>query len=49
MRYFLTKSVPPFSRVLLVESGSRDLFEELLSGLYDHHPQMKADLVTCYA
>jgi hypothetical protein len=49
MRYFLTKSVPPFSRVLLVESGSRDLFEELLSGLYDHHPLMKADLVTCYA
>jgi hypothetical protein len=35
--------------VLLVESGSRDLFEELLSGLYDHHPEMKADLVTCYA
>src|ERR1700719_3453337 len=49
MRYFLSKSVPPFSRVLLVESGSRDLFEELLSGLYNHHPQMKADLVTCYA
>lgn len=49
MRYFLTKSVPPFSRVLLVESGSRDLFEELLSGLYTLHPKMKADLVTCYA
>ena len=49
MRHFLTKSVPPFSRVLLVESGNRELFEELLSGLYDHHPQMKADLVTCYA
>ena len=49
MRYFLSRSVPPFSRVLLVESGSRDLFEELLGGLYDHHPQMQADLVTCYA
>ena len=49
MRYFLSRAVPPFSRVLLVESGSRDLFEELLSGLYGHHPQMKADLVTCYA
>jgi hypothetical protein len=49
MRYFLTKSVPPFSRVLLVESGSRDLYEELLTGLYDLHPKMKADLVTCYA
>jgi hypothetical protein len=49
MRYFLSRAVPPFSRVLLVESGSRDLFEELLSGLYNHHPQMKADLITCYA
>ena len=49
MRYFLSRSVPPFSRVLLVESGSRDLFEDLLSGLYNHHPKMKADLVTCYA
>lgn len=49
MRYFLTKRVPAFSRVLLVESGSRDLYEELLSGLYDHHPQMRADLITCYA
>jgi hypothetical protein len=49
MRYFLSRSVPPFSRVLLVESGSRDLFEELLSRLYDHHPQMTADLITCYA
>jgi hypothetical protein len=49
MRYFLTKSVPPFSRVLLVESGRRDLFEELLSGLYNLHPKMKADLITCYA
>lgn len=49
MRYFLRRFVPPFSRVLLVESGSRDLFEDLLSGLYDVHPDMKADLVTCYA
>jgi hypothetical protein len=49
LRYFLRRFVPPFSRVLLVESGSRDLFEDLLSGLYDVHPDMKADLVTCYA
>ena len=49
MRHFFTRSVPPFSRILLIESGSRDLFEELLSGLYGHHPQMQADLVTCYA
>jgi hypothetical protein len=49
LRYFLRRLVPPFSRVLLVESGRRDLFEDLLSGLYDVHPNMQADLVTCYA
>src|SRR5712692_3298465 len=49
MRYFLSKSIPPFSRVLLVESGSRELLEDLLNGLYDVHPEMTADLVTCYA
>ena len=49
MRYFLSKAVPPFSRVLLVESGSRQLFEDLLSKLYHVHPNMTADLVTCYA
>src|SRR5271165_1101538 len=49
MRYFLSKAVPPFSRVLLIESGSRQLLEDLLNGLYDVHPQMTADLLTCYA
>lgn len=49
MRLFLSKRVPPFSRVLLVESGNRELFEELLTKLYDIHPKMTADLVTCYA
>jgi len=48
MRYFLSKSVPPFSRVLLVESGRRQLLEDLLSGLYNVHPNMQADLLTCY-
>ena len=48
MRYFLRKRIPPFTRVLLIESGSRDLFEELLRGLYDIHPGMRADLITCY-
>ena len=49
MRYFLRRRVPPFTRVLLIESGSRYLFEDLLTGLYDLHPAMRADLVTCYA
>ena len=49
MRYWLSKRLPPFSRVLLIESGSRQLLEDLLTGLYDVHPGMHADLVTCYA
>jgi hypothetical protein len=35
--------------VLLIESGRRDLFEDLLTGLYSVHPNMTADLLTCYA
>ena len=49
MRYWLSNRVPPFSRILLVESGSRQLFEDLLDGLYDVHPEMTADLLTCFA
>ena len=49
MRHFFTKSIPPFSRVLLVESGSRQLFENLLPVLYQNHPEMRCDVVTCYA
>lgn len=48
MRYFLSKRLPPFTRVLLIESGNRDLFEELLPGLYDLYPEMHADLITCF-
>ena len=48
MRYFFTRSVPPFSRVLLVESGSRELFEKLLPHWYQTHSGMTCDLVTCY-
>jgi hypothetical protein len=49
MRSFLSRKVPKFSRVLLVESGSRRLFETFLSGLYENHPGVQADLITCYA
>ncbi len=35
--------------MLLIESGSRQLFENLLPTLYEAHPDMRADLVTCYA
>ena len=49
MRHFFTKSIPAFSRVLLIESGSRELFENLLPVLYRNYPEMACDLVTCYA
>jgi len=35
--------------VLLVESGSRYLLEDLLPGLYQTHPELeRADLITCF-
>jgi hypothetical protein len=46
---FLRRRIPPFDRVLLVESGSRELFEALIPGLYKLYPQVRIDLVTCYA
>ena len=49
MRYFVSRHIPPFDRTLLVESGSRHLIEDLLPGIYDHHPDAQVDLVTCYA
>lgn len=49
MRYFLSQSIPPFRRVLLVESGSRYLFEHMLPGLYAHHAENeRVDLITCF-
>ncbi len=48
MRHFFTRSIPHFSRVLLVESGSRELFEKLLPHFYRMYPQVTCDLVTCY-
>ncbi len=50
MRYFLRRGNPPFTKVLLVESGSRSLIENLLPGLYKvYGDQLEVDLVTCYA
>jgi hypothetical protein len=34
---------------VLVESGSRYLLDELLPGIYSHHPHLeRVDLITCY-
>ncbi len=48
MRYFFRRRIPPFDRVLLIESGSRSLFENFLPAFYQKHGPRIADLVTCY-
>ncbi len=50
MRFFLTRREPEPSRILLVESGSRHLFEALIPGIrqtWGH--SIHVDLVTCYS
>jgi hypothetical protein len=50
MRYFFRRRIPPFRRVLLVESGSRYVLDNLLPGLFKlYGDEMRVDLVTCYA
>jgi hypothetical protein len=50
LRHFFRRSVPPFTRVLLVESGSRGLFDHLVPGLYElYGDQLELDLLTCFA
>jgi hypothetical protein len=50
VRYFLTRREPPPARILLIESGSRSLIENLLPHLRSvHGPEIPIDLVTCYA
>lgn len=48
MRYFLSRRIPPFTRVLLVESGSRKVSERLLAVLSGTWPEIEIDVVTCY-
>jgi hypothetical protein len=47
LKRFLSKRVPRFERIVLVESGAREIFEKLLPSLYEHCPQI--DVVTCFA
>lgn len=50
MRLFLSKRIPHFHRVAIVESGSRELADKLLEHLYEQHGEkMRLDLITCYA
>ena len=49
MRYFFRRYIPPFTRVLLVESGSRGSFDTLVPLLYQIYGEaMELDLVTCH-
>ena len=49
MRYVFSTRFPPFDRILLVESGSREILERLIPLLLANHPTLtEIDLVTCY-
>jgi hypothetical protein len=49
MRYFFFRRIPNFDRVLLIESGSRYIFDNLLPGLNKiYGEKARFDLVTCY-
>jgi hypothetical protein len=47
VKRFLSKRVPPLHRVVLVESGAREIFEKFLPQFYQHCPHI--DIVTCFA
>ena len=50
MRHFFRRDIPPLTRILLVESGSRHLFDTLIPKLNQiYGDTMEIDLVTCFA
>jgi hypothetical protein len=50
VKYFFSRRLPNIRRVLLVESGSRELYEKLLPVLYDNWgSELRIDLLTCFA
>jgi hypothetical protein len=49
LRDVLRTVIPKFERVLLIESGSRDLLNGLIPGIYENHGDATViDLVTCF-
>jgi hypothetical protein len=49
LKFLLSGHIPPFDRVLLVESGSRYLLEHLIPGIYANHSELeRLDIVTCF-
>src|SRR5580704_14261536 len=50
VRHFFTRRTPPFTRALLIESGSRRLLDSLVPSLYQFYGEaLEIDLVTCFA
>lgn len=50
MRRFFRRHIPPLTKVLLVESGSRHLFDTLIPKLLQIYGEgFEVDLVTCFA
>jgi hypothetical protein len=44
---FLSRRAVPFTRVLLVESGSRAIAEKVLASFYGRHSAETVDILTC--
>lgn len=50
MRLFFTRNTPPFKKLLLIESGSRNILDGLIPGLREiYGDKLKIDLITCFA
>ena len=50
LRHFFRRDIPELQRVLLIESGSRELFDILIPKLFQlYGVGMEIDLVTCFA
>jgi hypothetical protein len=50
VRHFFSRAIPPLTKILLVESGSRHLFDTLIPKLYQFYgDSIQIDLVTCFA
>jgi hypothetical protein len=50
MRHFFRRKIPPMTRVLLVESGSRHLFDSLIPKMFQVYGEaIELDVVTCFA
>jgi hypothetical protein len=50
LRRFFLRAIPPIHRILLVESGSRHLYDTLIPKLFQiFGEELEIDLVTCFA